>query len=125
MLFRIIALKIFAKLPRKNPWWNLLFISLLVGNCDIFRTTTFPKSFGRLLLNFYQDSRNYQPKAAVPRCSVKKVFLEISQNFAKFLRTPFILEHLWWLLLINLPFTRISLFLSLQCLIMFYKENHK
>ena len=89
MLFRIIALKIFAKLPRKNPWWNLLFISLLVGNCDIFRTTTFPKSFGRLLLNFYQDSRNYQPKAAVPRCSVKKVFLEISQNFAKFLRTPF------------------------------------
>ena len=45
---------------------------------------------------------------------MKKVFLEISQNsqakkglwhrclpvnFAKFLRTPFLKEHLWWLLL--------------------------
>ena len=60
-------------------------------------------------------------EAAVRRCSVKKVFLEISQNsqentcarvsifnkvassrpvnFAKFLRTPFIIEHFWWLLL--------------------------
>ena len=49
--------------------------------------------------------------------SVKKVFLEFSQysqentsarawnrcfpvNFVKFLRTPFLTEHLWWLLLI-------------------------
>ena len=50
------------------------------------------------------------------RCSVKKVFLEIDLrpatllkkrlwhrcflvNFAKFLRIPFVTEHLWWLLL--------------------------
>ena len=70
-------------------------------------------------------------EAVAQRCSVKKVFLEISQNsqentcarfffliscrpeacnftkketlarvnFAKFLRTPFLIEHLWWLLL--------------------------
>ena len=63
-------------------------------------------------------------EADARRCSVKKVFLEISQNsqenicasvssllkkrlwhryfpvnFAKFLRTPFLTEHLWWLLL--------------------------
>ena len=66
-------------------------------------------------------------EAVVQRCAVKKVFLEISQNshenvcarvsyfeikiptrqkhrrfpvnFVKFLRTPFYIEHLWWLLL--------------------------
>ena len=61
----------------------------------------------------------------VQRCSAKKVFLEISQNsqqstcarvsfliklqawhmcfpvnFVKFLRKPFFIEHLWWLLLL-------------------------
>ena len=70
----------------------------------------------------------YAIEAVVYRCSVEKVFLEISQNsqenaarasflikcnfikkrlwykcfpvnFAKFLRTPFLTEHLWWLLL--------------------------
>ena len=66
-----------------------------------------------------------QSEAFVQRCSVKKVFLEISQNsqentsglgpatllkkrlwhrcfpvnFVKFLRTPFFTEHLGWLLL--------------------------
>ena len=49
------------------------------------------------------------PEAVAQRSSVKKVFLEISQNsqennyarafFAKFLRTPFLTKHLWWLLL--------------------------
>ena len=68
------------------------------------------------------------PEAATQRCSVKKVFLEISQNsqestcarvskacncikketleqvfscefLRNFLRTPFLTEHLWWLLL--------------------------
>ena len=59
-------------------------------------------------------------EAVVGRCFVKKVFLEILQNsqentcagvkkrlwgrcfpvnFAKFLRTPFFSDHLWWLLL--------------------------
>ena len=54
-------------------------------------------------------------EAVVQRCSVKKVFLEISQNsqedtcagrhrcfpvnFVKLLRTPFLIEHPWWLLL--------------------------
>ena len=73
-------------------------------------------------------------EAVVRRCSVKKVFLQVSQNsqentcarvsfnkvaglspatllkkrlwhrcfpvdFVKFLRTPFIIEHVWWLFL--------------------------
>ena len=47
-------------------------------------------------------------EAAIQRCSVKKVFLKISQNSQentcarvsfKFLRTPFFIEHLRWLLL--------------------------
>ena len=52
-------------------------------------------------------------EAITHTCSVKKVFLEISQNllkkrlchrcfpvnFAKFLITPFLTEHLQWLLL--------------------------
>ena len=58
-------------------------------------------------------------EAVLWSCSVEKVFLEISQkfcgpatlfkkrpwprcfpmNFAKFLRTPFFTEHLWWLVL--------------------------
>ena len=55
-------------------------------------------------------------ETVVQKCSVKKVFSEISQNsqentcarvsffikfqanFVKFLRTPFYIEHLWWLL---------------------------
>ena len=45
-------------------------------------------------------------QAVVQMCSVKKMFLEISQNpqenicatCAKFLRTAFLKEHLWWLL---------------------------
>ena len=76
-------------------------------------------------------------EAGVQMCSVKKVFLEISQNsrenacaracfnkvaglrpatllkkrlwhrrfpvnFGKFLRTPFLTEHLWWLLLFQI-----------------------
>ena len=67
-------------------------------------------------VSFYYYVENSE--AVVQRCSVKKVFLEISQNsqentcactllkkrlwhrcfpvnFAKFLRTPFIIEHLW------------------------------
>ena len=71
----------------------------------------------------------YQTEAVVRRCSVKKVFLEISRNSqeitcarvsflikkkkfikketlaqvfsCKFLRTPFFIEHLRWLLLIR------------------------
>ena len=64
-------------------------------------------------------------EAVTQRCSVKKVFLETLQNsqentcvifllkmkhwrrcfpvnFLKFLKTPFLTEHLWWLLLSNL-----------------------
>ena len=87
------------------------------------------------ILFVYQHS---SPEAATQRCSIKKVFLEISQNskentcakvsfliklqtapatllkrrlwhrcfavnFAKFLRAPFVTEHLWWLLLL-IPF---------------------
>ena len=64
----------------------------------------------------------WNPEAVAQRCSIKNVFLEISQNsqeylffnkvadwglcftvnFAKFLRTPFLKEHHRWLLLWNL-----------------------
>ena len=72
--------------------------------------------------NFFIDEKHTE--AVAERCSVRKVFLEISQkftglrpqacnfikketlaqvffsvNFVKFLRTPFLTEHLWWLLL--------------------------
>ena len=87
-------------------------------------------------------SNLFSSQAVAQRCSVKKVFLEISQNsqestcarlsflvmlqawglgratllkkrfwhrcfpvnFAKFLRTPFFTEHLWWLLLFYITF---------------------
>ena len=52
-------------------------------------------------------------EAVILRCSVKKMFLKISQhsqessrcfpvNFVKFLRTIFFIEYLWWLLLLIL-----------------------
>ena len=51
-------------------------------------------------------------KAVAQTCSVKKVFLEISQNsqentcarasFLIKLQAPFFTEHLWWLLLLLL-----------------------
>ena len=60
----------------------------------------------------YKRKNKVFTEAIVQRFSVKKVFLEISQNlqknifarvsffnFAKFLRAPFLTEHLWWLLL--------------------------
>ena len=80
------------------------------------------------LLQFHDYQNNMEePEAVARRCSVKKVFLKISQNsqpvsfliklrpatllkkrlqhrcllvsFVKFLRTPFFIEHLRWLLL--------------------------
>ena len=81
----------------------------------------------------YIGHESLPSEAVTQRCSVKKVFLKISQNsqentcarvslimlqeppvtllkkrlwhmcfpanYAKFLRTPFLTEHLWWLLL--------------------------
>ena len=49
-----------------------------------------------------QKATSVSVEAVAQRCSVKKVFLEISQNSqentcAK--KTPFYVEHLWWLLL--------------------------
>ena len=41
-------------------------------------------------------------EAVVRKCSIKKVLLEISQSLQENTcnqRTPFIIEHLWWLLL--------------------------
>ena len=74
--------------------------------------------------NLFTRILNKHAEVVVQRCSVKKVFLEILSNsqentwarvsfliscrlwhrcfpvnFAKFLRTPFFMEHLWWLLL--------------------------
>ena len=57
----------------------------------------------------YLLSQRQCPEAVVPRSSVKRLTPAIllkkrlwhrcfPMNFAKFLRTPFITEHLWWLL---------------------------
>ena len=56
---------------RKFTCWELWYFQNDYFS-EIFWETTF-----KLLSGF---KRNYQPKAAVPRCSVKKIFLEISQN---------------------------------------------
>ena len=51
----------------------------------------------------------------VQRCSVKKVFLAqvFPVDFVKFLRTPFHIEHLWWLLLAIISFLLSIIFLIL------------
>ena len=94
------------------------------------------------LFDFVDWSRNNKKKflrSSRPEVFLKKVFLKISQNsqentcarvlkkrlwrmcfsvnFAKFLRTPFFAEHLWWLLLIPVVFTPENnwLFFILYC----------
>ena len=100
----------------------------------------------KLTSGFSKAKLYFITEAVVRRCSVKKVFLEITQNlqentcarvssliklqawglrqatslkkrlwhlcfpvsFAKFLRTPFLTEHLWWLLLWLVKFTEES-----------------
>ena len=62
------------------------------------------KPFQIILTNYYQTS-----EAAAQTCSVKKPPATLLKkrlwhrcfpvNFAKFLKTPFFTEHLWWLLL--------------------------
>ena len=94
--------------------------------------------FHSVWLSNFQSVLMSRSKAVDQRCSVKKVFLEFSQNsqekhlcqslfnkvagllkrriehrcfpvnFAKFLRTPFFIEHLWWLLLLLLYFEKVS-----------------
>ena len=81
----------------------------------------FPEQYGgtQKAIKVNQDNA----EGVIWRCSVKKVFLEILQNsrestcarvsfllkkrlchkcfpvnFSKFVRTPFLMEHLWWLL---------------------------
>ena len=90
--------------------------------------------FHSVWLSNFQSVLMSRSKAVDQRCSVKKVFLEFSQNsqekhlcqslfnkvagllkrriehrcfpvnFAKFLRTPFFIEYLWWLLLLLLKY---------------------
>ena len=98
----------------------------LVSNCVPFGLSQRKTLciFGRMYQ--FQNVNFETIEAVVQRCSVKKMFLEISQNsqenicsrvsfliiskkrlwhrclpvnFVKFLRTPFYKEHLWWLLL--------------------------
>ena len=76
-----------------------------------------------------------QSEAVVRRYSVKNVFLKISQNtglkpatllkkrlwhrcfpvnFVIFLRTPFFIEHLWWLLLSSSSYSTIEIDRSIK-----------
>ena len=72
-------------------------------------------------------------EAVAQRCSLKEVFLEISQNsqentcarapvsFTKFLRTPFLKENLMWLLL---RFTKTNSFTDpLSCILPSFSQN--
>ena len=86
-----------------NSWWiktgKTSYNSNVVQkqmNCEsnLFITHIYLKLYFSFLRSSHQ------------RCSVKKVFSEVSQNsqvflvnFVKFLRTPFRTDHLWWLLL--------------------------
>ena len=59
--------------------------------------------WGSLSINWlliHQTCSLINTEAVVQRSSVRKVFLQISQNFAKFLRKLFFIEHFWWLLLL-------------------------
>ena len=77
----------------KNRWSISAFIIWLAR---WKRWSTFSTAVGILSIWFLSE-------AVVQRCSVKKTFLEISQNsqenFVKFLRTSFLTKSLWWLLL--------------------------
>ena len=100
---------------------------LRVKFSKLLRRTFFIEHLRWMLLNEIHVDKNCSVKdleiqwveAVTQTCSIKKVFLEISQNpqeytclrvsrlwhrcfpvnFVKFLRTPFLIEHLWWLLL--------------------------
>ena len=104
----------FLFFPRKNK----LFLR---KNTNFYETCTW------FLRNLSMPKNVQKTEALVRRCSLKKVFLEISQNsqefsfliklqacnfikkellhrcfsanFVKFLRTPILTEQLWWLLL--------------------------
>ena len=69
-------------------------------------------TIARLRVTAYYYYLTYASEAVVRRCSVKKLFLKISQssqentcarcfpvNFAKFLKTFFLTEHIRWLFL--------------------------
>ena len=102
----------------------------------------------KAVLKIFGNVQGKYSEAVARRCSVKKVFLEISQNsqentcarvcnfvkketlaqvfpvnFAKFLRTPFPTEHLRWLLL-NIRF-RVHLLgkLEADCLKQFFHNR--
>ena len=131
MFFKIGVLKNFCNIHRETP----------VNACNFIKNwiwhSCFPVTSTKFLRKtFFKEHLRLGERAVVQRCSVKKVFLEISQNlqentcarvsffnedaglrpatlfkkrlwhrcfpvdFVKFLRTPFFIEHLWWLLLI-------------------------
>ena len=84
-------------LPRKKLYtWTVLLRLVFLGN-------EYSSEFFQTLLAVSHFMKN--PEAVVQGCSVKTVFLKISrtkcfpENFAKFRRISFFMEHLRWLLL--------------------------
>ena len=84
------------------------FSLILVADTKIIFRYSFVEVASLIYWNLYFFDME---EGVAQTCSVKKVFLEIllknrlwhrcfPVNFAKFLRTPFFTEHLWWLLLI-------------------------
>ena len=132
------------------PIKKLCSWAIIVEKFDdsLFQRKYYPNDIGTLLSQSPLKTKKciWVIEAAVQRCSVKKVFLKISQysqdktcpgvsflsklqawglqlywkrlshrcfpmNFAIFLRTPFYIKHLWWLLL-KLLFNYISIISS-------------
>ena len=99
-----------------------IFVNLLLF-CQFCQNIFYPSGLDLIFLPV--EILHEHSEAVVRRCSVKKVFLEISKdsrkntcarvsfliklqasasrcspaNFAKLIRTPFFTEHFWWLLL--------------------------
>ena len=112
------------KLPTTRQCINLIDKDYVY----VFSFILFIKHFGMLCPNVgelcvYFQAISSLEEAVVQRYYVKKVFLEqetkrtrdwhrcFPVNFAKFLSTPFFIEHLWWLLLLMFIWSLTSIFL--------------
>ena len=117
------VLKNFPNLIGKHLCWSLQALKPIILLKRDFRTC-FSCIICETVKNtlFYRTPNSFQtnilflcPEAVARRCSVKKLFLKISQNsqengcfpvnFAKFLRTPVFQKTSWQLLLVNADYT--------------------
>ena len=113
---KVSVLKTSVKFLGKHICWILFSVNLQTLSLKFYQMKDYIIFFNEKV--FYLENIFLTAEAVVRRCSQKKVFLEILQNLqentcatesffkqccrpqsAKFLRTPFFTEHVWWLLL--------------------------